>query len=122
MESLGGDTGTSLKEEEIRHHLEGTVDGDAVQSGDGAGGNNLLSHLRSKWTVEDMGGNSTRVSLSVEFAFRNPVYAALSGSAAPKVAEYMIRAFETRVREVLESNPEMVKASLADMEGSRLRR
>jgi coenzyme Q-binding protein COQ10 len=39
--------------------------------------------------------------LSIEYAFRNPVYGALSAGAAPRVAETMIRAFEARAREVL---------------------
>jgi len=38
----------------------------------------------------------------VEFQFANPVYAALSSAAAPRVAEKMIDAFEKRVKAVME--------------------
>ena len=81
-----------------------------------------MTHLRSKWTIEAIQNEQTQVSLAVEFAFANPMYAALSGGVAPKVAEFMIKAFEKRVQQVLEKNPEMVKAGLADMEGSGLKR
>jgi coenzyme Q-binding protein COQ10 len=117
VESVGGDTNTSLSPEMIAHHLEGEE-----QAGRQEGENGLLTHLRSKWTIEAMKDEQTQVSLAVEFAFANPVYAALSGGVAPKVAEFMIKAFEKRVQEVLERNPEMVKAGLGEMEGSRLKR
>jgi coenzyme Q-binding protein COQ10 len=118
VESVGGDTNTSLKSETIAHHLE---EGE-TQSGRQEGENGLLTHLRSKWTIEAMEHQQTQVSLAVEFAFSNPMYAALSGGVAPKVAEFMIRAFEKRVQLILEKNPEMVKAGLGEMEGSRLKR
>ncbi|KAI9705736.1 MAG: putative secondary metabolism biosynthetic enzyme [Bogoriella megaspora] len=44
----------------------------------------------------------TEVNLSIEYAFANPVYAALSRTVAPKVAEMMIAAFEKRVKDVLD--------------------
>jgi coenzyme Q-binding protein COQ10 len=87
-----------------------------------AGDNGLLSHLRSTWTVEEVGAQRTEVRLAIEFAFANPFYAALSGGVAPKVAEAMIRAFEQRVVGVLKENPEMVRASLAEMDGSKLKK
>jgi coenzyme Q-binding protein COQ10 len=118
VESVGGDTNTSLKAEMIAHHLEGSEKQDGRQEGE----NGLLTHLRSKWTIEAMQEEQTQVSLAVEFAFSNPMYAALSGGVAPKVAEFMVKAFEKRVQEILEENPEMVKASLAEMDGSRLKR
>ena len=116
---MGGATTTSLKEDDIKHHISGEAGGKAQQE---EGQNGLLTHLRSKWTVEAMENEQTQVSLAVEFAFANPLYAALSGNVAPKVAEFMIKAFEKRVKEVLEADPDMVKAGLADMEGSRLKR
>jgi coenzyme Q-binding protein COQ10 len=117
VESVGGDTETSLSREEIAHHLESF--GSGVRSG---GDNGLLKHLRSKWTIEELGESRTGVSLALEFAFTNPFYAALSGGVAPKVADVMIRAFEQRVEKVLRENPEMVKAGLADLDGSRLKK
>ncbi|OAL06607.1 hypothetical protein IQ06DRAFT_311761 [Phaeosphaeriaceae sp. SRC1lsM3a] len=120
VESVGGNTETSLSRGEIAHHLEGPgLDGSARRS---SGDNGLLSHLRSKWTIEELGKDKTGVSLAIEFAFANPFYAALSGGVAPKVAEAMIKAFEQRVISLLKENPEMVGASLAEMDGSRLKR
>ena len=54
------------------------------------------------------GQEKTEVSLSIEYQFANPMYAALSSAAAPKVAEKMIEAFEKRVRAVIEG-PASVK-------------
>jgi coenzyme Q-binding protein COQ10 len=34
----------------------------------------------------------------------------------------MVKAFEKRVQELLNNNPDMVKASLAELDGSRLKR
>jgi coenzyme Q-binding protein COQ10 len=82
----------------------------------------LLRHLRSKWTIEDLGKDKTGVSLALEFAFANPFYAALSGGVAPKVADAMIRAFERRVEEVLRENPDMRGAGLADLDGSKVKK
>jgi coenzyme Q-binding protein COQ10 len=119
VESVGGDTETSLSSDEIAHHLEDSQRGVGGRSG---GDNGLLQHLRSKWTIEDLGKDKTGVSLALEFAFTNPFYAALSGGVAPKVAEVMIRAFEQRVIALLKETPEMVGASLAELDGSRLKR
>jgi coenzyme Q-binding protein COQ10 len=118
VESVGGNTETSLKTEDIAHHL----DGEKQATDRSEGENGLLTHLRSKWTIEAIQNDQTQVSLAVEFAFANPMYAALSGGVAPKVAEFMIRAFEKRVQELLKNNPDMVKASLAELDGSRLKR
>lgn len=116
VESVGGATTTSLKPEDVAHHL-------AAQQGSRESDENaLLTHLRSKWSIEAMENNTTQVSLAVEFAFSNPLYAALSGNVAPKVADFMIRAFEKRVQEVLERNPGMVTASLGEMDGSALKK
>jgi len=117
VESVGGNTETSLKTEDIAHHLDGHQ---AAERREGEKG--LLTHLRSKWTVEAIQNDQTQVSLAVEFAFANPMYAALSGGVAPKVADFMIKAFEKRVQELLRNNPDMVRASLAELDGSRLKR
>jgi coenzyme Q-binding protein COQ10 len=115
VESIGGDTSTSLSREEIQHHLVDSVD---VKT---PGTEGLLTHLRSKWTVEAVGENKTRIELALEFAFANPFYAALSGGAAPKVAEAMVRAFEERVRVLMAETPALASARLEDLDGSRLR-
>lgn len=119
VESVGGDAETSLAKEEIAHHLDGQA---AESRGKEGGSKGLLTHLRSKWTVQELGKNSTCVTLSVEFAFSNLLYAALSGGAAPKVADFMIKAFEQRVKALLEQNPDMVQANLAELDGSALRK
>jgi coenzyme Q-binding protein COQ10 len=120
VESVGGDTETSLSREDITHHVEGS---DVNSGGRRSGGDNgLLQHLRSKWTIEELGKDKTGVSLALEFAFTNPFYAALSGGVAPKVADVMIKAFEHRVVALLKEKPEMIKASLAELDGSRLKR
>ncbi|KAL5121814.1 Coenzyme Q-binding protein coq10, mitochondrial [Pleosporales sp. CAS-2024a] len=119
VESVGGDTETSLAPDEIAHHLE-AEGGDATRAVAGGDGG-LLRHLRSRWMVEDMGRDKTGVSLALEFAFANPFYAALSGGVADKVVDVMIRAFEQRVVKLLTENPDMVKAGLADLDGSRLK-
>ena len=118
VESVGGNTETSLKIDDIAHHLDGEKQGTERKQGE----NGLLTHLRSTWTVESIQNDQTQVSLAVEFAFANPMYAALSGGVAPKVAEFMVKAFEKRVQELLNNNPDMVKASLAELDGSRLKR
>ena len=52
----------------------------------------------------------TEVSLAIEFQFANPIYGTLSAGAAPKVAEMMIRAFEERVKSVLEGKRDEEKS------------
>jgi len=121
VESVGGNTETSLKPEDIAHHVEGLEEEERGQARR-EGSNGLLTHLRSKWTIEPVQNDQTQVSLAVEFAFANPMYAALSGGVAPKVAEFMIRAFEARVKDLLDSNEAMIKAELGELDGSRLKK
>ena len=58
----------------------------------------------------------TEVNLSIDFQFANPVYAALSQAAAPKIAEKMIEAFEKRVKAVVDG-PASVKGVGSAFEG-----
>ncbi|KAF9692244.1 hypothetical protein EKO04_009375 [Ascochyta lentis] len=120
VESVGGATSTSLSRDQIAHHLD-----DAGRAAEARirteGSEGLLTHLRSTWTVLALGGSETRIELALEFAFANPLYAALSGGAAPKVAEAMVKAFEERVRTLLRENPGMATARLEDLDGSRLK-
>lgn len=119
VESIGGDTETELSHNEIAHHLEHAKDVDRGAKGAGGG---LLTHLRSRWTIEELGRDKTGVTLALEFAFANPLYTTLSAGAAPKVAEVMVRAFEERVKSLLDGNPSMIKASLGELEGSQVKR
>ena len=118
VESVGGHTDTRLPRELIQHHLDGETD--AAMEKEGSEG--LLTHLRNTWTVEEVGERQTKIELALEFRFANPFYASLSGNVAPKVAEAMVKAFEERVRALLEDNPRMVDAKLEDLDGSRLKR
>ncbi|KAL1595818.1 Coenzyme Q-binding protein coq10, mitochondrial [Paraconiothyrium brasiliense] len=119
VESIGGDTETDLKAQDITHHLEGVQDGDKGARG---AANGLMTHLRSRWTIEALEKDTTKVTLALEFAFSNPMYMALSAGAAPKVADIMVKAFEERVKKLLDGNPEMARAELGELEGSRLRK
>ncbi|PSN65057.1 hypothetical protein BS50DRAFT_575149 [Corynespora cassiicola Philippines] len=118
VESVGGKTETDLDRRDIAHHLVGEQPSAERKEGE----NGLLTHLKSRWTVEEVGRESTRVTLALEFAFANPLYTTLSAGAAPKVAEVMVKAFEERVRGLLEGRPDMQRASLGDFEGSVLKR
>ena len=86
----------------------------------------LLTHLLTRWTVRPLpctpspttsaqgetarSREQTEVSLAIEFQFANPIYGTLSAGAAPKVAEMMIRAFEERVKNVLEGRSDEGKS------------
>jgi coenzyme Q-binding protein COQ10 len=120
VESVGGATETSLPDDQIAHHLD-DVGAQTEKRVENEGNDGLLTHLRSKWSVEKVGPDSTQVTLALEFAFANPIYAALSAGAAPKIAERMIQAFEQRVVDLLEKEPRLADASLAEMEGSQLK-
>ena len=61
----------------------------------------IFERLVTRWVVKGGGEGGSVVSLSLEFGFRNPIYAAVSAAIAPKVAAVMIEAFERRAGEVL---------------------
>jgi len=68
--------------------------------------NDIFERLVTRWVVkgggkEEKAEGGSVVSLSLEFGFRNPIYAAVSAAIAPKVAAVMIEAFERRAGEVL---------------------
>lgn len=123
VEAVSGNTNTTLSSEEIPHHSARPEGGsDPVRN------NSVLTHLSTRWSLRPYpykppptsavhpetthknheetspvpGQENTEVNLAIEFQFTNPVYATLSQAAAPKVADKMIEAFETRVRAVLE--------------------
>ena len=119
VESIGGQTETSLDRESIRHHLESEGGGTSARGSEAAAG--LLTHLQSRWTLEPLAEDRTEVTLELEFAFANPMYTTLSAGAAPRVAEHMIKAFEERVRSLLDGNAKLAKASLGQIEGSNVK-
>ena len=84
-------------------------------------GNEIFESLLTRWTLREFpfkplppDGKSpqegeanlpsrarTEVQLHIEVKFASAVYAALSQAAAPKVAGFLVEAFEKRAREVL---------------------
>ena len=98
--------------------------GAGVKEQEEAADTELLTHLLTRWTIRPFpctppsssataaevsaqgetarSREQTEVSLAIEFQFANPIYSTLSAGAVPKVAEMMIRAFEERVKSVLE--------------------
>jgi coenzyme Q-binding protein COQ10 len=123
VEAVSGTAETSLEAAEVaHHHSRPALDQDPTRKGD------VLSHLSTRWTLTPYpykpppasavdaasthknheetspvpGLEKTEVNLAIEFRFANPMYAALSQAAAPKVAEKMIEAFEGRVKKVVE--------------------
>ncbi|KAK7555897.1 dehydrase and lipid transport-domain-containing protein [Phyllosticta citricarpa] len=117
VEAVSGDSQTALDKDLIRHHLavgETGAKGEAKgqQQGDGA---RLLTSLNTRWTVTPLSealegaeaaqrqaaNSQTKVTLSIEFAFANPLYSAMSAAVTPKVAGLMIEAFEQRVAKLL---------------------
>lgn len=118
VEAVSGTTETSLDPSKLSHHSARPD-----PSSDPARNATVLTHLLTRWTLrpfpykpgplsstEAPHENSNpvpareqcEVNLNIEFKFANPMYAALSSAAAPKVAEKMIDAFEKRVRHVLD--------------------
>lgn len=77
--------------------------------------NGILTQLLTRWTVRDFpykppteesagqpAKEHSQVSLTIEYQFSNPMYSAMSGAVADKVAGVMIEAFEGRVKAVLD--------------------
>ena len=139
VEAVGGASRTTLAEEDIAHHrvtaavggAAGAETGVKEQEQEEAVRTELLTHLLTRWTVRPLPctlsptmtaaeagaqgetarpRDQTEVSLAIEFQFANPIYGTLSAGAAPKVAEMMIRAFEERVKSVLEGRSDEGKS------------
>jgi coenzyme Q-binding protein COQ10 len=76
--------------------------------------NPLFEKLLARWEIRPSAAGTkdcgSHVELHMEFKFTNPLYGALSGTLAPKVASVMIEAFEKRAKEVLGSSVEEKKA------------
>ena len=113
VEAVSGVTETSLKPDQIPHHSARASD----QSQDPTRNANVLTHLLTRWTLRPFpvkpgpakdqkthetnpapAKEQTEVSVYIEYQFANPIYGAMSAAAAPKVAGYMIEAFEKRVK------------------------
>ncbi|KAK5122429.1 hypothetical protein LTR85_004013 [Meristemomyces frigidus] len=124
VEAVSGRGETLLSPEQIKHHSSrpSSLEEDASRK------DTVLSQLTTRWTLRpypykpppasaihpdtvhknhdetsDLPSQErTEVRLNIEFQFANPVYAALSSAAAPRVADKMIEAFEKRVKSVIE--------------------
>ena len=114
VEAVVGDAQTSIPPEDLKD-LYGQDNGKSDQA------NPLFKSLTTRWTLRSFpfkplppsgkppqeGSASlpsrarTDVDLTIEVQFANPVYAALSQAAAPKVAGILVEAFEKRAREIL---------------------
>ncbi|EMC91409.1 hypothetical protein BAUCODRAFT_79936 [Baudoinia panamericana UAMH 10762] len=113
VEAVSGETNTTLSRSATQHHSQRpSPDTDPSRKA------TVLRHLLTRWTLRDElpAQPKTEVNLHIEFQFANPVYAALSSAAAPRVAEKMIEAFERRVKSVIEG-PASVKGASANREG-----
>ncbi|KAF2663125.1 hypothetical protein BT63DRAFT_130313 [Microthyrium microscopicum] len=99
IEAVAGDASTSVEAQEAKHHTHVTSN----NASKGNAGGDILTHLLTRWEVSpiitELGHESTKVALDIEFQFANPLYAAMSQVAAGAVAEKMIQAFETRIRD-----------------------
>jgi coenzyme Q-binding protein COQ10 len=109
VEAVGGRGVTTLRKDLIQHHQDDSSSSNkAVEEG-------ILTHLLTRWSVrdfpykpppEDSGGEAakehTQVGLTIEYQFSNPMYSAMSGAVADRVAGAMIEAFERRVKAVLD--------------------
>lgn len=70
--------------------------------------NELFQTLKTRWEIRQRDEGGSDVALHIEFQFRNPVYAALSGAVAPKIVGVMVAAFERRAKDVLGEEEEGV--------------
>ena len=105
VEAVSGKAETSLRDEEIGHHNPRPKS----QAEDMTRRDEMVEHLLTRWTLRPLGKrgskpDETEVNLQIEVQFANPIYAALSQAAVPKVAEKMIEAFERRVGVVVSSD------------------
>lgn len=114
MEAVVGDAQTSIPPEDLKD-IYGQDNGKLDEA------NSLFKSLTTRWTLRSFpfkplppsgkppqeGSASlpsrarTEVDLTIEVQFANPVYAALSQAAAPKVAGILVEAFEKRAKEIL---------------------
>ena len=107
VEAVSGNAETSLSKEDVSHHSSRSSLGSGSE--DRTRNTDVLERLLTRWTLSprsepdpSLGEFKTQVHLAIELRFANPLYAAMSQAAVPKVAEKMIDAFEKRLREVTE--------------------
>lgn len=122
LEAVAGDAESSILREQLPHYYQNDhSSADPRPSSSEDATSKIFSSLLTRWTLrefpfksppsdgkrihdaghEEASAPRTEVDLVIEVRFANPMYAALSQAAAPKVAGMMIGAFEKRAREVL---------------------
>ncbi|KAF2753082.1 hypothetical protein EJ05DRAFT_480686 [Pseudovirgaria hyperparasitica] len=94
VEALSGDAETELAAEDLEHHYKGSEKRSCASG-------SVFQRMRTSWKVEDAGQGRCEVQLEMEYVFTNMLYQRLGGTVQARVAEYMIEAFETRVKEIL---------------------
>ncbi|KAI9823737.1 MAG: hypothetical protein M1832_002294 [Thelocarpon impressellum] len=116
VEAVSGAARTTIPEADLPHYPP------AAERSSAARDEELFRHLLTTWTLKSFPykppppdcsnpqeasaahttpREQTEVHLAIEFQFANPLYAALSKAAAPRVAGIMIEAFERRAAELL---------------------
>jgi len=119
VEAVSGATETTLSPDAIAHHSQRAANGEEDPTRNGK----VLTHLLTRWNLRPFPYKAgpinpgekpqetqsplpakelTQVSLAIEYRFANPIYAGMSAAAAPKVADYMMTAFEKRVQQLLD--------------------
>ncbi|KAI1006543.1 hypothetical protein K3495_g1677 [Podosphaera aphanis] len=105
VEALGGVAVTTLPRDDLAHHAD-TIHAPSKP-------NDIFKSICTRWTVQALqvqpvgethvdsnskrpGTHRTKVTLSLDFQFSNPLYAVVCKSVTPQVAGIMIDAFETR--------------------------
>ena len=122
VEAVSGNMKSTLSGEEIAHHSPRPAPDQDPSRKD-----TVMAHLLTRWTLKPYhykppptsaihkehahknttesssvrSQDKTEVNLAIEFQFSNPMYSAVAGGVAPKIAEKMIEAFEKRVKEVM---------------------
>lgn len=101
VEALSGEAVTKLEKSAIAHYA-GLLTAPARANG-------VFKSLHTSWGVKKVlhhrAGSpvvtGSEVSLTIDFQFLNPLYAALGKAAAPQITRIMMEAFETRARKLL---------------------
>lgn len=119
VEAVSGAAQTTIPQDDLEHYS--SSEAQSNEQGSSSGANPMFTSLLTTWTLREFPYkpapeghpspfqespstdpiSQTEVGLSIQVQFANPVYAALSKAAAPKVAGTLIEAFVKRAREVL---------------------
>lgn len=106
VEAISGDARTEIPPSELQKAGLTDPGPGGGESGIGTGEGGVFTSLVTRWTVtpaEDAAQQHdwSDVRLSIRYRFANPLYTAVSGAVADKVAPVMIEAFVEQARRVL---------------------